>query len=196
MLPAHRGQVKIKTTKGEKMKIKAIIAVMAVAAVSQAGLVTWQSSNWGAASFDGVTLIDGWQAGLYTGATLQDGPWDVADLGVGLLADTTVNINQAGPPLTHAFGIDALGVDVADDIPLYTVLFNNADKLLASQYLVVDAATVGSGAVQAPGTPVGYTLGAPVGTWQTVVAIPEPATLGLMGIAGLGMYLARKKVRS
>ena len=29
----------------------------------------------------------------------------------------------------------------------------------------------------------------------TVVAIPEPATLGLMGIAGLGMFLARKKAR-
>ena len=30
-------------------------------------------------------------------------------------------------------------------------------------------------------------------TWQ---AIPEPATIGLMGIAGLGMFLARRKVRS
>ena len=29
----------------------------------------------------------------------------------------------------------------------------------------------------------------------TVIAIPEPATFGLMGIAGLGMFLARKKAR-
>mgnify|MGYP003573283988 CR=1 FL=1 len=30
-------------------------------------------------------------------------------------------------------------------------------------------------------------------SWE---AIPEPATIGLMGIAGLGMFLARKKVRA
>ena len=29
----------------------------------------------------------------------------------------------------------------------------------------------------------------------TVTIIPEPATLGLMGVAGLGMFLARKKAR-
>jgi len=29
----------------------------------------------------------------------------------------------------------------------------------------------------------------------TTVVIPEPATLGLMGIAGLGMFLARRKAR-
>ena len=28
------------------------------------------------------------------------------------------------------------------------------------------------------------------------VAIPEPATIGLMGIAGIGMFLARRKVRA
>ena len=31
---------------------------------------------------------------------------------------------------------------------------------------------------------------------QGTTVIPEPATLGLMGIAGLGLFLARKKVRS
>ena len=31
--------------------------------------------------------------------------------------------------------------------------------------------------------------------FTNVEAIPEPATLGLMGIAGLGMFLARKKAR-
>lgn len=29
-------------------------------------------------------------------------------------------------------------------------------------------------------------------TWE---AIPEPATIGLMGIAGIGMFMARKKIR-
>ena len=31
---------------------------------------------------------------------------------------------------------------------------------------------------------------------EVVSVIPEPATLGLLGVAGLGMFLARKKVRS
>ncbi len=35
-----------------------------------------------------------------------------------------------------------------------------------------------------------------IGANETKVAVPEPATLGLMGIAGLGMFLARKKARS
>jgi hypothetical protein len=39
--------------------------------------------------------------------------------------------------------------------------------------------------------------GAPVSIDQagTTTIIPEPATIGLMGIAGLGMYLARRKTR-
>ena len=37
-------------------------------------------------------------------------------------------------------------------------------------------------------------VGATANTIVTV--IPEPATIGLMGIAGLGMFLARKKVRA
>ncbi|WP_372808530.1 PEP-CTERM sorting domain-containing protein [Pontiella sp.] len=28
-----------------------------------------------------------------------------------------------------------------------------------------------------------------------IEVIPEPATLGLMGVAGLGMFLARRKAR-
>lgn len=47
----------------------------------------------------------------------------------------------------------------------------------------------------APGLPEAYVL-SDVTTNIEVVAIPEPATLGLMGIAGLGMFLARKKSRA
>ena len=46
------------------------------------------------------------------------------------------------------------------------------------------------------GTP-NPTQGIVLGNVQTSVeVIPEPATLGLMGIAGLGMFLARKKTRA
>jgi hypothetical protein len=37
--------------------------------------------------------------------------------------------------------------------------------------------------------------GEATGTLTDIEAIPEPATLGLMGIAGLGIYLARRKAR-
>ena len=47
------------------------------------------------------------------------------------------------------------------------------------------------------GTP-NPTQGIVLGNVQTgvQVVIPEPATLGLMGVAGLGMFLARKKTRA
>ena len=44
----------------------------------------------------------------------------------------------------------------------------------------------------APGIPENLSM-APQSV--TIEVIPEPATLGLMGIAGLGMFLARKKAR-
>jgi hypothetical protein len=37
--------------------------------------------------------------------------------------------------------------------------------------------------------------GAATGASTNIEAIPEPATLGLMGIAGIGLYLARRKAR-
>lgn len=53
------------------------------------------------------------------------------------------------------------------------------------------ASNLDSGADPAP-LPQGYDINGQVGFGQV---IPEPATIGLMGIAGLGMYLARRKVR-
>jgi hypothetical protein len=78
-------------------------------------------------------------------------------------------------------------------------------------YLVIDANgggievgdLIGFGASAAindlqpnPGDPVGTPQTLAGGSIQTnVQVVPEPATIGLMGIAGLGMYLARRKVR-
>ncbi|MDF7825020.1 PEP-CTERM sorting domain-containing protein, partial [Pontiellaceae bacterium B12227] len=54
---------------------------------------------------------------------------------------------------------------------------------------IVDQAAAGS---PAPATPQNVAIPS---LDANVTVIPEPATLGLLGIAGLGMFLARRKAR-
>ena len=173
------------------MKVKLIVAAVAIAAVSHAGLVNWGTTGtWSTDTFDGVTILDGWNVGLYTG-TLGD--INTADLEAGLVGSSSMKIQPSPLPgvIPDEFKVIIQELNLADSIPLFTVVFDNADKALAGNYLVVDAATFDSGTAQPPATAISYNVTDPVGTWQ---AIPEPATLGLMGMAGLGLFLDRKSV--
>ena len=83
---------------------------------------------------------------------------------------------------------------------IYGRIFNSAAPGAGSRYFIGDVITaldLDSGASPAP-TPTKYDMvAASVGASGEAagVVIPEPATIGLMGIAGLGMFLARRKTR-
>lgn len=60
---------------------------------------------------------------------------------------------------------------------------------LSSGFVISDMAAVGD---PAPQNPEIFSVGA---LDANIEVIPEPATIGLMGIAGLGLFLARRKAR-
>jgi hypothetical protein len=197
---------------------KAIVAVLICAAVSaNAGLINWSGSAF-STDPDAVNFIKnslvymyqdvgndnqaGWQNALRVnpdGTVSADGLFGTAnDVRIamslesgGLELSTTVN-NPAG---TIKLLNQKSSRQIANDIQIYSVLFSEVSGPFTFG-LVSDAATFNSGAVAAPGTPLAYnaTLGGVIFGTQNVV-IPEPATFGMMAVAGLGLFLARKKAR-
>lgn len=184
------------------MKLKIIAAVVAVAAVSQAGLVNWSSQEWKNTPLIFDTAVGGGYAGLYAADTIDvflNAPsleLDLLSVPVAI-ADTTVSKVTSGPVFGQSTKLNGASLDTVDNTLVYTVIFDTPAVGIGSKFLVIDDGTFNTGAAQPPATAVAYTLpGAPTSgqaAWGTV--IPEPATIGLMGIAGLGMFLARKKTR-
>ena len=137
-----------------------------------------------------------------SGSAVEFAPGDGAGYLVDLVntaADTTfdstsVVANNAGQLFILGWKVAAPGIEELTDVKYR--IYNAADVASASHYM--DSAIFN---LQAVSLPVGATalnvdqsaeLSFAAQPW---VAIPEPATLGLMGIAGLGMFLARKKAR-
>jgi hypothetical protein len=184
------------------MKMKLIAAVVAVAAVSQAGLINWtQSASWGEPTtvFGGdvsQAIQDGWQVSLYNADVTGGLDINTANLSEGLLTDTAANVVLA-PVFAKFLGFDGVfDYNVTPDFAnVFTVVFDAADKGSALNYMVVDTAAFNSGDAAPPATSINYNVDSPISTGATWAAIPEPATIGLMGIAGMGMFLARRKVR-
>jgi len=200
-------------------KVVAISAVLAVAAVANAGYIKWSGNSFGGDPVGSVAQKD-WVVELYqdVGFNNQAGWQNTTTPGSGLSLINNagvIQINVAGAglgtsddamlglftkiqsPVAAIKSLVASGLTVPDSIQLYSVIYNNVVKADATEFLVLDINTFNSGSVVAPGVPLNYnafTTGNPiVGQWTTI--IPEPATFGMMAIAGLGMFLARKKTR-
>ena len=183
------------------MKIKIIAAVVAVAAVSQAGLVNWtQSASWGepTTQFGGdVTkaIENGWAVGLYDSGVTGGLDINTGNVSEGLLIQNTTKVVLT-PAFAKFLGFNATFDYAAPDFAdVFTVVFDNADISSADNYMVVDTAAFNTADAAPPAVAINYNVDSPITTGATWAAIPEPATIGLMGIAGLGMFLARKKAR-
>ncbi len=184
--------------------MKKVLAIMAVAAVSisasadltsfgyQGGKLFDASSTAFAAgtyvngakifTTDLNSFVSGGQinladiSGLYATGDIAVGPvFAGGTYGTGLFEEDPATI--AGQTVWLVFDANGGAIEVGDVIGI------------ASSGDVVDALTppVGAGDVQT------FTPGDI--TSNVTVVIPEPATLGLMGVAGLGLFLARRKAR-
>ncbi|VGO21238.1 PEP-CTERM sorting domain-containing protein [Pontiella sulfatireligans] len=169
----------------------------AVALSSNGGLVYWSSTNWGQEhsilpfqTLAGTTFYtpmqSGWFVGLYNANVTGGLDIDLSDLNAGLIEQTTTKVVTV-PAFASTWGINGKSIDIADNIPIFTVIFDNSTHWAASFYTIVDSAPFNSGSVAPPAIGMSYSLQAPAGS------IPEPSTVGLMGIAGISMFLARKR---
>ena len=184
-----------------------------MAMVAQADFIIDVSSSWGTYNNGGVAGLMAPTAGnavvelYYVGA---NGLFDTL-AGAGTLGDITAGGVGDDVLLTSFFA--PVGSVYADFAPqaytgtylgtgeVFARIWNDADASAGGPWFYQSAILAANNlnpAAQPPPTPDALDIGGGA-TGQAAThgqVIPEPATLGLMGIAGLGMYLARRKVRS
>jgi hypothetical protein len=167
------------------MKKLIVTLILTVAHMSYAGDIDWTGTF--TKTVDGVDLIDNWYVAMYTGAF---GTIDTGNLSSNLVANTAMNVDESAPiPALWSYGFGA-SVNVANNIDVFTVIYNNVDYNFASQYIVVDNAAFNAGSGGGANHPVAYGLSNVSGTWQ---AIPEPTTFLLFAMGGFGAWLIRRK---
>ena len=182
-----------------------LFAVIFAGSISHAGLVDWSAGD---AMGDPVaaTFQTGWLVAIYQDVNEDNsgsGSWfnelRLDNSGVvtslGLTADdvflgftTTVMAPGSFVTITPSdFGPSGL----ADNIDVYSVVFDAADMGSALNFVVTDLSPFDVGAVQAPNTPVQYfAFGDSIaGDYQ---AIPEPTVAAFIGVFGGGMLIARR----
>jgi hypothetical protein len=174
--------------------MKKAIAVMCLAMVavgSQAGLVSWSSQL---AVIDDNGLTSGLpEAATLTGDAAAGAGWEYnlvnIDTGSIFSGDALAAIVSYGwydSNGGYLLGGYSFSADEGATVAMQVFNSDSSWSITSSSVLLP---TVGS--TPAPGsTDVNFDFSA--SDWQVV---PEPATIGLMGVAGLGMFLARKKTR-
>ncbi|MEE9358731.1 MAG: PEP-CTERM sorting domain-containing protein [Sedimenticolaceae bacterium] len=201
-------------------KTMAIVAVIAMAGVASADLaVDWASTagmyDVGGSGGGGPFITDGivqliWDA---SGSQTISGGAGGYNVGGGALLAGEFLLNTA--VINSGFGQWADGVGIYSDANVggadiasgvfFTRIFQDATGSVGSFFL--DTGEMAATLVYNAGPPVDpasitdysgiAVVGASTGSIDAnaTTVIPEPATFGLMGIAGLGMFLARRKVR-
>ena len=186
-----------------------VLTAVLMAVVAQADFILDVSCSYGLYAKGGGSMLgapgDAMVELYYVG---DNGLFDTA-AGAGVLGD--VNPGGNGDDVLLTSFVASAG-SYADFAPVgYTGAYLGSGELFARIWNPADASAGGPWYYQSailvannldplaspPPTPDGLDIG---GGQAGQIAnmgqvIPEPATLGLMGIAGLGMFLARRKVR-
>jgi len=178
-------------------KLMTMIVAATVAGVATADLTAWNVSG-------GVATDE---AGAATAFTLSGD--QVALLGgfvdLTLLQSLVIGVSAVG--VSPAFLGGKYGTSFTSDgsaagtatLLLVNRAITSLGDIVFGDYVGVASATFTIDELWATypaGTP-SPTQGIALGNVQTSIpVVPEPATLGLMGVAGLGMFLARKKTRA
>ena len=183
-------------------KIMALVAVCAVAGSACADLAQfyWKTST----KTDGV--VSGDVVNTFIGSSLYDSLQLLTSGNEILLSDynafvlsafdsqsaiigTGPNAGKWNTTILEGSGADVIGqmafavvddgvVEIGDTIKFYSLVGS-----------ISDLQPGGSGTTVSP------TQVLDPGSFTSVQVIPEPATIGMMGVAGLGLFLARKKNR-
>ncbi len=140
-----------------------------------------------------IRVVSG-DSGIVTGGDLGY-LLDLSLLGVEL-GFTEWFVTDVGMWQDYATGAAVMvgGVGVPYDADAWIVMTgSNTDEAYVANVgsLILDRTLT---AMDPPQT-VYFDGGGVTGAIANAIVIPEPATIGLMGIAGLGMFLARRKVR-
>jgi len=185
--------------------------VLSLAAIASAGLFDWYSDTYFAAPATGVQVgyvvalyqdVGGDNSSLWNSATGQmvvNTDLTVSSGLNGMGNDVLLATSYVAEPFFPAMALNASSLDLADNMEVYTVWFNNtsAGISISSLGAVDDAATVNIGAVEAPDDAFAYNIGSDAanGSMGGVSVVPEPATAMLLAFGGGLAWLVRLKQR-
>lgn len=173
-----------------KKLMVAMVAVLTVASVAKADLLPW---DWATETGTKVPTVAPTGSPVFGNGTgwfvevisLTDDP--VLDS----RADATTAAGWLPFTVPPAYSINSFNFTATDEDSIAMRLYDASSIGGASWFIDSIATVLPDNPDQAPPTtPIAFDF-----TGQSWQAIPEPATIGLMGIAGLGMFLARKKTR-
>lgn len=173
-----------------------LAVVLALAGAAQASLIGLEgvfADGSSTFSYDGKTFEDGWAIQVYQSpsATIN------FDITLSALYQTSVNVSTGTFPWENSVTISTVSMNVTDGSYIYPVLFDNAVPANSTSYLVLDTAARNVGAYDpqvsyTPGRTIPATENTVQFSGQTWQPIPEPATMGLLGLGALAMVLRRK----
>ena len=176
----------------------AVLTVLSMAWVSPAALIGLEGTFADGSStftYDGRTFQDNWAILVYESAS------STIDFSFALssLYQTAVDIGSGSLPFENFVIIATISMNLTDNIYIYPVLFDNAVPANSSNYLLLDtvARNVGEYTEQVSYTP-GNAIPAAGAVqfngqaWQPT-AIPEPATLGLLGLGAVALVGRRRR---
>lgn len=184
---------------------KLVIALVALTTVAQASIYINFNTGFGIYANDGAsaflsqdevaTLSLVRVTGARDIAVTSGGTVDVSAISLvdDVAVDTWTITGDSASFTDYLYGSRSIdeAAEAGGDFYVYAL---NADSSLIYAEATLSGHDVNSGDVPAP-TPTTYQFGDPGSGGVAASVIPEPATIGLMGIAAAGLFTARRKVR-
>jgi hypothetical protein len=198
-----------------KKLIIALVASASVTAMSDISLNIYTGYGFTPdAGYAGPALVEAFYAGA-DGVANDPTAGGGGAFGDDVLIDSFVFGYTAGTGIDYSFNdyapdlywdgtiVDSIDSGLYDDAggtPVFARIYLDSNASVGSSYYtgIVRTADNVNLLGTPPPTPFSYNFGGDDGVVQSTMAtvIPEPATLGLLGIAGAGLYMSRRKMHA
>jgi hypothetical protein len=182
-------------------KLVTAAIVMMVAAISHADLNFALTPNWGINAVGGGALLSGDETGLVQifNAGANGSVDSVTSPGGGTFGDDTLLSSltlDTDVDQNHAYGYFTLNASQAgsNGNSVFIRVYQDSTASLNSYYYESGIITAADNGTLNPPLTL-YFGSAEPGDDVNLQVIPEPATIGLLGIAAAGLFAARRKVR-